>query len=365
AFCLPMPECPARDPPFTFLVNRSILLTLTLVLCAPAFADVDPKLDKAVREALPVCEGAKIAYAETGMKLPQRFSGTVVQIESPRHCAGQYVAVLSPTGGFYLGSPWPIENEEGKTLEEKLKNFTWRNLQTNVTASIEEKATEDGLWPVTLWQTTEHGKMPLYGAVDPYGRTFFFGNFKRLNGDLLAQRTKLFEPLLAKSPSKGSGPVTIVEFSDFQCPSCRRSSVWVDPIVAKHEGKVRYIRFDLPLSGHPWAFPAALAGRAIYRQKPDLFWDFKKTVYDNQDSLNAFTFWDWARAWAEDHELDLKKYDADLHDAELRTEILNGAGLALSSDVRATPTYIVNGAIVDAGNNGEALAAYVDKLLAK
>ena len=347
-------------------MNRSILLALTLVLCATASAAVDPKLEKAVRDSLPVCEGATVKFADSPVKLPQRFTGAMVEVESSNHsCEGTYIAVLSPMGGFFLGSPWPFAEEEGATVEEKLKNFAWRNMQTSVTVEITRKATDDGLIPVTLWQTTESGKMPLYGAIDLDGRIFFFGNFKRLNGDILAQRTKPFETLLAKSPAKGSGPVTIVEFSDFQCPSCRRSSGWVDPIVKKHEGKVRYVRFDLPLTGHPWAFPAALAGRAIHRQNPDLFWDFKKSVYDMQDKLNPFTFWDWARAWAEDHELDLKKYDADLENAELRAEILQGAGLALSNDVRATPTYIVNGAIVDAGENGKALEAYVDKLLAK
>lgn len=359
-------ECPARNPRFISDVNRSILLALTLVLCASVFADVDAKLDQAIRTALPVCEGMTVKYSEVPVKLPQRFTGTLVQVEGPNHtCEGQYIAVVSPTRGFYLGSPWPIANEEGATITEKLKNFTWRNMQTTVTPEVELKATDDGLIPVTLWQTTESGKLPMYGLIDPDGRMFFFGNFKRLDGDLLAQRTKPLESLIAKSPAKGAGDVTIVEFSDFQCPSCRRASGWVDPILTKHSGKVRYVRYDLPLSGHPWAFPAALAGRAIHRQKPDLFWEFKKNVYDNQDKLNAFTFWDWARAWAEDHELDLKKYDADLENAELRAEILRGAGLALSNDVRATPTYLVNGAIIDAGEEGKALAAYVDKLVAK
>jgi protein-disulfide isomerase len=348
-------------------VNRSILLTLTLVLCAPAFAaNIDPKLDQAIRASLPVCEDAVVKYEESPIKLPDRFTGTMVQVESKQHtCEGQYIAAVSPTGGLFLGSPWPLAEMEGANVQEKLKNFAWRNMQTNLTAELEPKVTEDGLVPVTLWQTTENGKAPMYGLLDPYGRTFFFGNFKRLNGDVLAQRIKAFEPLVAKSPVKGSGAVTIVEFSDFQCPSCRRASGWVDPIVKKHEGKVRYVRYDLPLTMHPWAFPAALAGRAIHRQNPELFWDYKKAVYDNQDQLSAFIFWDWARAWAEDHDLDLKKYDADLENAELRAEILRGGGLALSNDVRATPTYMVNGTIVDAGNNGEALAAYVDKLVAK
>ena len=128
---------------------------------------------------------------------------------------------------------------------------------------------------------------------------------------------------------------------------------------------MRYVRYDLPLSGHPWAFPAALVGRAIYRQKPDLFWDYKKAVYENQENLSAFMFWDWARGWAEDHELDLAKYDADLNNADIKAEILKGAGTAFSNDVRSTPTYMVNGIMVDPGDEGKALAEYIDKMLTK
>ena len=349
-------------------MNRSILLTLSLVLCAPLFAaDVDPRLDKAVRASVPVCADAKITYGALPFKLPASFVGSLVTVESPRHsCDGQMVAAISPAGGFFLGSPWPIEKEEGTTLEEKLNSFTLRNLRETMSITVDRTPTADGLWPVTLLQTVEAGKMPLTGFVDPQGKVFFFGQFRRLKDDLPSQRVKAFATLMANSPSKGAanGPVTIVEFSDFQCPSCRRSTGYADAILAKHPGKVRYVRFDTPLAGHPWAFPAALAGRAIHRQKPDLFWEYKKTVYDNQDTLTAFTFWDWARAWAEDHDLDLTRYDADLNNAQLKAEILEGVGTAFSNDVRATPTYMVNGAIVEAGDEGKALAAYVDGLLA-
>jgi len=233
--------------------------------------------------------------------------------------------------------------------------------------TVDRKATEDGLWPATLTQTTEAGKVPLRGFVDQQGKTFFFGAFRRLSGDMLAQRTKAFDDYVADSPAKGASKpaVTIMEFSDFQCPSCKRSSGYVDAILKTHGDQVRYIRYDLPLAGHPWAFAAALSGRAIYRQKPDLFWEYKHAVYENQENLNAFMIWDWARGWAEDHELDMKKFDADLADQKIRTQLLEGAGVAFSNDVRATPTYFVNGAQVDAGDEGKALAAYVDKLLTK
>lgn len=344
-------------------------LAISLFVCAPLFAvDVDPKLDKAVRDSLPVCSDAKVSYGEVQLAMPARFKATLVRVESPSHiCESQLVAVLSPTGGLYLGSPWPIADEEGATIEEKLKNFTWRNMREHMTATLDRKFNSDGLIPVTLTQTTDNGKLPIYGSVDPQGKIFFFGNFRPIGNDVRTSRTKTFESFVANAPAKGAAKpsVTIVEFSDFQCPSCQRASAYVDPILAKHGDSVRYVRYDLPLTGHAWAFPAALAGRAIHRQKPELFWEYKKQVYANQSELNPFSFWDWARGFAEDHELDLAKYDADLASQALKDEILTGAGTALSNEIRATPSYLVNGALVDAGTDGKDLAAYVEKLLAK
>jgi protein-disulfide isomerase len=350
-------------------VKRLLLFTLTLSACASVLAmDVDPKLDRAVRDSVPVCPELKITYDELPLKLPQRFTGALVNMKSSRpSCDGALAAVLSPTGGFFLGAPWLIEGEEGSTIEEKLKAFTWRNMQENMSVSIDHaNRTDDGLYPTTLFQTTENGKMPMDGELDPAGRLFFFGHFRRIKDDVRAQRVKAFDAFMPHLPAKGAAagaPVTIVEFSDFQCPSCKRSSGYADAILAKYGTKVHYVRYDLPLSMHPWAFSAALAGRAVFRQKPELFWEYKKTVYANQENLNAFAFWDWARGWAEDHELDMKKFDVDVASDEIKSEILRGAGAAFSNEVRATPTFMINGAMVDAGDEGKSLNAYIDTLL--
>lgn len=353
-------------PPVSLRVKAS--LALALFLSAPLMAvDVDPQLDRAVRALLPVCPGAKVTYASaTGVTLPARFSAKTVGIESERPaCGGQMLAVLSPAGGIFLGSPWPIADEAGDSVEQKVQSFALRNLRETVDVVVDRTPDADGLWPARVIQPSEAGKRPMFGRVDPAGRVFFFGTFRRIKDDLPSQRLAALGPALTNAPAKGpsSAAVTVVEFSDFQCPSCRRSNGYADMILKAHGNKVRYVRYDVPLSGHPWAFPAALAGRAIYRQNPGLFWEYKKTIYDNQDKLNAFTFWDWARAWAEDHELDLARYDADLTNAPLRAEILEGAGRAFANDVRATPTFMVNGTIVDAGENGKDLAEYVAGLM--
>jgi protein-disulfide isomerase len=283
-------------------------------------------------------------------------------------CEGQFVKVVSTEGDLYIGtSPWFLDEESG-TIEEKLKAFTWKHMQATFTATVERGKTYDGLYKVTVTETTEHGGIPLYGLIDPAGTVFFFGHFYPLAGDIRSLRLKNLEPFITTAPTEGSSKpeVTVIEFSDFQCPACQHASTYLDPIIAKYGDKVRYVRYDVPLmSHHPWAFAAAMAGRAIYHQKPELFWEFKKQIYSNQDKITAFTIDDFARGFAQDHELDLKKYDADVQSDAVREEILHAVGMAFSTDINSTPSYIVNGAIVDPGNDGKALESYVAGLLKK
>ena len=348
----------------------AIALFATAALGADEGKPLDAKVEKAVREALPSCPDLKLTATDLPYKLPTGFTASVVRIESASHrgtCDGQLVAATSPTGGFFLGIPWYFAGEEGATPEEKLKNFAWRNMQMTLTPVVDRSSrTADGLYRAALHETTEQGKVVIDGEMDPNGTIFFFGHFRRMNGDIRAERFKAFEPMFVNAPARGAkdAAVTIVEFSDFQCPSCKYAAGFVDPIVAKHAGKVRYVRYDLPLSSHAWAFAAAMAGRAVYRQKPELFWEYKKAVYENQDKLTSFTFDDFARGFAESHELDMKKWEADVASQEIRADILKGVGLAFSNDIRATPSYVVNGALVDAGDGGKGLAEYVDNLLA-
>jgi protein-disulfide isomerase len=275
--------------------------------------------------------------------------------------------VTTAGGSLYIGSPWVIAEETGATIEEKVRNFAWNRMQSNVSAVVDrEHPREPGLFPITIQQTVESGKLPLEGFVDRDGKIVLLGNLYPANGDPAAARAKALQPFMANAPARGaaSAPVTIVEFSDFQCPSCKHASHFGESILARYGDSVRYVRYDLPLvQSHPWALGAAMAGRAIYRQKPTLFWEYKKDVYENQEKLSAFTFYDFARGWAEDHGLDMGRYDSDMGSQEIRVELLNGAGAAFSNDVRATPTYMVNGVFVDAGDEAKALDAYVGRLL--
>jgi protein-disulfide isomerase len=357
-------------------VKRLVFATLALAIGTGALADTPtatlaPAAMKMIKDNLPVCAAdTSVSYAPMPHKLPANLSAIMVRVESKRQgCEGQWLAATSSGGGFFLGIPWFLDDEKDeKTLEAKLKSFAWNKLQQNVAPAVTRAETRDGLYPVALQQTTERGTVTIEGEVDPNGTVFFLGHFASLKGDLRQERIKAFSPIVTNSPVTGSAKpeVTVIEFSDFECPSCMRAAGYMKPLLDKYGDKLRYVRYDLPLvQMHPWALSAAVAGRAIYRQKPELFWEYKKHVYENQDKLSAFTFDDFARGFAQDHELDLKKYDADVSSPELRAEILKGVGVAFVNDIRATPTYVVNGVAVDPGEGGAGLEKYVAGLLKK
>jgi hypothetical protein len=293
---------------------------------------------------------------------------TLVEVKSDDHsCAGQYLAATTTSGGVFFGSAWFIADSEGATPEDKLRNFLWRGMQRHFTPVIDKNRTPYGTQKVVLVETTEYGKIPLEGELDPSGRVFFYGRFRPAASDAATERMRTLAPFTTVAPARGAEKpvVTVVEFSDFECPSCKRSAAYVDPIIASRGDKVRHIRYDLPLiMMHPWAFGASIAGRAIYHQKPELFWEYKKQVYANQDKLNAFTIDQFTRGFAEDNGLDMTRYDAEIASPALRDELLKSIGAAFSNNIRMTPTYLVNGVDVDPGEDGKKLAEHVEKLLA-
>jgi protein-disulfide isomerase len=352
-------------------MKKTALLSAALLMAAaslfahgePGGTPLDAATEKLVRANLTQCDGMTLTGDAFAQKMPLGLSAKLIRSASPNHlCDGQYLLVTSNGGTYWLGSPWFLGDAGGTTIEEKLQAFAWRAMQSNVTATIDRKRSPEGLFRATVMQTTEAGKIPLEGLVDADGRVFFLGPFLPLSSDSAKARASAFAPLAATAPAKGAAaaPVTIVEFSDFQCPSCKRSAGVGEAVVARFGDRVRYVRYDLPLiTSHPWAFGAAMAGRAIYAQKPELFWSYKKQVYENQDKLNAFVFADFARGFAEDNGLDMQRYDADVVAEAMRDEILKGVGAAFANGVRATPTFMVNGVFV----GSDVVEAYVENLL--
>src|ERR1700733_13667839 len=103
-------------------------------------------------------------------------------------------------------------------------------------------------------------------------------------------------------PSFGpaDAPVTIVEFGDLQCPSCRAEAPLLRELIPEFfPNKVRIVFKDYPLESiHPWARAASIAGRCVFRQNPQAFWKFYDWDYQNQDEITVENLKSKVLAWA-------------------------------------------------------------------
>ena len=148
---------------------------------------------------------------------------------------------------------------------------------------------------------------------------------------------------VGNSPTKGpaDAPVTIVEFSDYQCPFCSRTEPLVHEALAAYPQQARLVFKQFPLvSIHPQAMPAALAATAAGKQGK--FWEMHEMLFANQRALAP----EQIREYARKLNLDLAKFDADLASAEVKAAVQEDMALAQRVGVRGTPTIFVNGKLL-------------------
>ena len=152
---------------------------------------------------------------------------------------------------------------------------------------------------------------------------------------------KVHKIAVSGAPIKGNpnAPVTIVEFSDFQCPFCARSQGLLEEVVAKYPDKVRLVYKHFPLNFHQQARPAAIASLAA--QEQGRFWEYHDVLFENVRSLNAA---DW-EGYAKKAGLDVDRFKQDFEGkkAEYDKRVTADYNDGVKAEVRGTPTLYVNG----------------------
>ncbi|MCS6914603.1 MAG: thioredoxin domain-containing protein [Myxococcales bacterium] len=163
-----------------------------------------------------------------------------------------------------------------------------------------------------------------------------------------------------------SGPstakVTIIEFSDYQCPFCARVEPTLEQIKKAYGKEVRIAFKHNPLSFHPNALPAARAAMAAREQGEDKFWRFHERLFKNQDKLDEQTFIEHARAIG----LNVDKFKADLKNNEARynAQIQADQAEAAKFGARGTPSFFINGRPLSGAQPFESFKKIIDEELA-
>jgi protein-disulfide isomerase len=165
----------------------------------------------------------------------------------------------------------------------------------------------------------------------------------------------------ATGPAKGpeGAPITIVEFSDFQCPFCSKAKETAEKVVANYAGKVRLVFRDFPLPFHDRALKAAEAGQCANEQGK--FWPMHDEMFEHQDKLAPEDL----KASAKKLGLDAAQFDNCLDGNKYASLVQQSVKAGQAAGVSGTPAFFVNGRMISGAQPFEKFKEIIDEELTK
>jgi protein-disulfide isomerase len=154
-----------------------------------------------------------------------------------------------------------------------------------------------------------------------------------------------------------SAPVTIVEFTDYQCPFCARHARSTLPDLVREfvdAGTVRYVIRDLPLPIHPVAARAAQAARCAGDQGADQYWRYHAALFEAHQQLAESSFVGIARKLS----LDIPRFQACVSSSAVAAKVRSDAAAAGQAGLRGTPSFVIGRAAHDEVRGAVVAGAY-------
>jgi protein-disulfide isomerase len=197
-------------------------------------------------------------------------------------------------------------------------------------------------WQLFVTLPHNHGHATLYLSPD---HRFVSTQLWDLTSDFNKEDAQTNDQLHAEAevdhpPSRGpeGAPVTVVLFSDFQCPYCASFSQMVEQYQKDNPGKIRLIFRNNPLPMHKWAKDAARAGICVARQAPDAFWQFQEFLFLKQKETTADNLQERVKEF-----LQTVKYLECMSGPYPETRLNRDVDEATTYHIHSTPTLFING----------------------
>ena len=199
---------------------------------------------------------------------------------------------------------------------------------------------------ITMGGRTDFGMV--YVSKD--GKTFFRGDIYNMSAnpfaDVLAHMNIEGNPSLGPADSR----VTVVEFSDFQCPHCRELYRTLKALEPQYP-QVRVVFKDFPLTQiHPWTETASIGARCAYNQSPNAFWQIHDAIYENQDLISTENAWDKLVSFAKAAGLETDAFKTCMASPEAKKSVDSNQTDGVTVGVTSTPTVFVNGRMLVGGD---------------
>jgi protein-disulfide isomerase len=258
----------------------------------------------------------------------------------PGSVTGQTSAPAASTSKTSAGAP-PTALQ--KSVEAYLRNLYAFGPNVQLTVSVPKESEVPGLLETTVDLKDGENSQSAKFYLSKDGKYLVRGEISDLSKDPLAETRARIQMNDAPSLGDPKAPVTLVEFSDFECPVCRSLHDVLRGMLPNYP-QVRVVFKDFPLEPlHPWARTAALAGRCAYQQDSKAFWKVYDAIYDQQEVISAANAWTKMAEFAAASGLNPGTFKACMASPEAAAAVDASRANGQQLEVGSTPTVFVNG----------------------
>jgi protein-disulfide isomerase len=275
------------------------------------------------------------------------------------------VFLLATAGGAMAQQPGAVTGpSQAQKVEAFLRYYFALGPEVEIAVAPPTELGTSGILEVPIEVKSKEGsdKLKMYLTKD--GRYLLRGELSDLTVDPLAENIAKIQTANAPVLGDPNAPITLVEYSDFECPVCRNLHDALRGLLPNYP-HVKVIFKDFPIDAiHPWARTAALAGRCAYQQNPKAFWKLYDLIYDNQDLISAASAWDKMQDLAGRAGLNTDTFKSCMTSPQAAAEVDASLANGQLLEVRATPTVFVNGRRIS-GADPHTVQQYIDFEVAK
>lgn len=241
------------------------------------------------------------------------------------------------------------------------------NIPSGVEAKLGtfEKSEIPGLYKVTMTLSRGGQSQERPVLVSEDGRRYIVSDVQ--DATTLPDAAILAKLKVDGAPAKGpqDAKVTVVEFTDFQCPYCKKAHQAIaDNLFKTYGDKVRLVFKHFPLGMHNWAEPAAVAAACVQKLKPEAFWKVTDGIFAMQGDLKLENVKEKLANLAASAAVNRKKFEACYDKQETLETVKKDTAEGDDLGVNSTPTLIVNGHKMAGFGGFEQLKALIDEMLA-
>jgi protein-disulfide isomerase len=273
------------------------------------------------------------------MKFTKLFSLLLIGLNFTAACASQE----TPAAKAEEAKPAALTAQSADEIGNYIRKAF--NVPPNVAILVKEggETSVPGMRSIQVQFTGERGSQTQEAWVSMDGKTLIVGRVFDMSVD--PYKENLAKMNLEGAPIKGAkdAKVTIVEYTDFQCPFCSRAHVTVEQLLKDYDGKIKVIYKSLPLNIHNWAEDSAVAATCVQEQNPEAFWKYADYFFKNQATIKKETLNEQVMTLAKENALDEAKLKACIDSKQTLPRVQADMKEAQTLGFSSTPSFVVNG----------------------